>query len=93
MAAVGQVYVPPGEPEGVSPKDPKDFAAAYPALRRYTDSAYLPPMSEPTIAEYAEAAVAFALLRNEGLPWDATCGANCERAGDAGPLRRMSSGD
>lgn len=93
MAAVGQVYVPPGEPEGVSPRDAKDFAAAYPALRRYTDSAYLPPMSEPTIAEYAEAAVAFALLRDENLPWDATCGANCERAGDAGPLRRMSSGD
>ena len=35
----------------------------YPVLRRYTDSHYLPPMSEPTIAEAASTAVAFGLLR------------------------------
>jgi hypothetical protein len=35
----------------------------YPVLRRYTDSHYLPPMSEPTVAEVARTAVAFGLLR------------------------------
>ena len=36
----------------------------YPVLRRYTDSPYLPPMSEPTVAEAARTAVAFGLLRS-----------------------------
>ena len=36
-------------------------------LRRYTDSDALPPMSEPTIAEYAQVGVAYALLRDERL--------------------------
>jgi hypothetical protein len=35
----------------------------YPPLRRYTDSNYLPPMSEPTIAEVARITVAYGLLR------------------------------
>lgn len=34
----------------------------YPPLRRYVDSNLLPPMSEPTVAEYALTAVAFGLL-------------------------------
>lgn len=36
-------------------------------LRRYTDSDALPPMSEPTIAEYAQVGVAYGLLRDERL--------------------------
>jgi len=35
---------------------------SYPPLRRYVDSTLLPPMSEPTVAEYALTAVAFGLL-------------------------------
>ena len=35
---------------------------SYPPLRRYVDSYLLPPMSEPTVAEYALTAVAFGLL-------------------------------
>jgi len=38
---------------------------AYPALRRYSDSELIPPMSEPTIAEVAVTAIAFAMLRDE----------------------------
>ena len=33
--------------------------------RRYTDSEYLPPMSEPTIAEIARVGMAFGLLRED----------------------------
>ncbi len=40
----------------------------YPVLRRYTDSDYLPPMSEPTIAEAARTAIAYGLLRNPNTP-------------------------
>lgn len=40
----------------------EDFSAAYPVLRRYVDSSLLPPMSEPTVSEYAQTAVAYALL-------------------------------
>lgn len=39
----------------------------YPVLRRYTDSDYLPPMSEPTVAEIARVGLAFGLLRDESL--------------------------
>jgi hypothetical protein len=38
---------------------------AYPPLRRFTDSELLPPMSEPTIAEAALTAIAYALLRDQ----------------------------
>ena len=51
--AVNQAYLPAEEaktPDG------------YPTLRRYVDSDLLPPMSEPTVAEYAAVAVAFGLL-------------------------------
>ena len=51
--AVNQAYLPA---EVANPPD------GYPALRRYVDSDLLPPMSEPTVAEYAAAAVAFGLL-------------------------------
>jgi hypothetical protein len=68
MTAVNEGYVPRGRPAAEKPKRAEDFADAYPVLRRYTDSDRLPPMSEPTVAEYAEAAVAYALLREEDLP-------------------------
>lgn len=62
---VNAAYLP--AEQAVSGKlDEIDFAAAYPVLRRYVDAFPLPPMSEPTIAEYARTAVAFALL----LPTD-----------------------
>jgi len=77
---VGGGYVPAGQPTVAQPRDAKDFADAYPVLRRYTDAAALPPMSEPTVAEYAEAAVAYALLRNENLGLQANCVADCESA-------------
>ena len=41
--------------------------APYPALRRYSDARGLPPMSEPTVADYAQVGLAFALLRRAGL--------------------------
>jgi hypothetical protein len=63
MRAVNDGYLPRGRPADEKPKRPADFADAYPVLRRYTDSDRLPPMSEPTVAEYAEAAVAYALLQ------------------------------
>jgi len=63
MTAVNDAYFPPEAPSARMPKEEVDYAGAYPVLRRYTDSLYLPPMSEPTIAEYAQAATAYALLR------------------------------
>ena len=55
--AVNQSYWP--ESEGV------ERFSSYPALRRYTDSNLLPPMSEPTIAEVAITGVALSLLSDE----------------------------
>jgi endoglucanase len=40
---------------------------SYPPLRRYVDSNLLPPMSEPTVAEYALTTVAFGLLSDGKL--------------------------
>ncbi len=54
---VNDAYFPPEQPALAN-----DFANAYPVLRRYTDSHLLPPMSEPTVAEEAEVAMAFALI-------------------------------
>jgi hypothetical protein len=68
MTAINKGYVPRGRPAAEQPKRAEDFADAYPVLRRYTDSDRLPPMSEPTVAEYAEAAIAYALLQESGLP-------------------------
>ena len=42
--------------------------ADYPTLRRYVDGFPLPPMSEPTIAEYAYTAVAYGLLSGVSRP-------------------------
>lgn len=67
MRAVNDGYFPPDQPASPQPKDARDYADAYPVLRRYTDSDALPPMSEPTIAEYAQVGVAYALLRDERL--------------------------
>jgi len=55
--AVNQSYWP--ESEGV------ERSYSYPALRRYTDSNLLPPMSEPTIAEVAITGVSLSLLSDE----------------------------
>ena len=49
-------------PDATTPQ-PGGDNDGYPVLRRYTDSHYLPPMSEPTVAEVARTAVAFGLLR------------------------------
>lgn len=55
--AVNQAYWPATGGDSLLPP--------YPALRRYTDSEYLPPMSEPTIAEVALTGVAMSLLSDE----------------------------
>lgn len=67
MRAVNEAYFPPNKPSATQPKDAQDFRDAYPVLRRYTDSDALPPMSEPTVAEYAQVGAAYALLRDEDL--------------------------
>jgi hypothetical protein len=56
--AVNETYLPSGAEVGES-ADPQH---RYPPLRRYVDSFLLPPMSEPTIAEYAATTVAYGLL-------------------------------
>jgi hypothetical protein len=56
--AVNQGYYP-------SPSTVDNTNASYPPLRRFTDSQYLPPMTEPTIAEAASIAIAYGLLREE----------------------------
>jgi hypothetical protein len=67
MAAINTAYLPPGQPAGPKPQANADFAGAYPVLRRYTDARGLPPMSEPTVADYAQVGMAFGLLRRGGL--------------------------
>lgn len=67
MIAVNAAYLPPNKPRMAEPRTAMDFADAYPALRRYTDSDYLPPMCEPTVADYAQVGVAYGLLRAPGL--------------------------
>jgi hypothetical protein len=54
---VNDGYLPPAG-------DGDDSHQVYPPLRRYTDASLLPPMSEPTVADYALVAVAYALLGN-----------------------------
>jgi hypothetical protein len=70
MRAVNDSYLPPGKPAGPRPKNAADYADAYPVLRRYTDARGLPPMSEPTVADYAQVGLAFGLLRRGGLKKD-----------------------
>ena len=57
--AVNDAYFPPGKPPS------ENLVDGYPALRRYTDSEFIPPMSEPTVAEIATTAIAFGLLRDQ----------------------------
>jgi hypothetical protein len=58
---VNDTYLPPiGEEVSAG-------QTSYPALRRYVDSFLLPPMSEPTVAEYAVTVVAYGLLTDEAL--------------------------
>jgi hypothetical protein len=59
MTEVNRAYFPP-----VVKQQPGSDDDGYPVLRRYTDAHYLPPMSEPTIAEAARTAVAYGLLRS-----------------------------
>jgi hypothetical protein len=70
MRAVNESYLPPDQPADRELKSAEDFAHAYPVLRRYTDARGLPPMSEPTVADYAQVGLAFGLLRRPGLKED-----------------------
>jgi len=70
MRAVNESYLPPGKPAGSPLGNEVDFSRTYPALRRYTDARGLPPMSEPTVADYAQVGLAFGLLRRTGLKED-----------------------
>ena len=56
--SVNDAYIPANDDSGGTAGAYK----SYPPLRRYVDSYLLPPMSEPTVAEYALTAVAFGLL-------------------------------
>jgi hypothetical protein len=67
MRAVNESYLPPGKPAIDGAHNAADFARVYPALRRYTDARGLPPMSEPTVVDYAQTGLAFGLLRRSGL--------------------------
>jgi len=68
MRSVNTAYYPAAE----TPQPDSSDDDGYPVLRRYTDSAYLPPMSEPTVAEAARTAVAFGLLRTAAEPGSST---------------------
>lgn len=63
MSTVNNAYYPRAKSRPEKHGRDVDFTTLYPALRRYTDAEHLPPMSEPTVAEYAETAIAYALLR------------------------------
>jgi hypothetical protein len=67
MRAVNTSYVPPGKPADIQQTNAPDYLHTYPALRRYTDARGLPPMSEPTVADYAQVGLAYGLLRRSGL--------------------------
>jgi hypothetical protein len=66
MRAVNDAYLPTAgsTDNGATSTNHPD---GYPALRRYTDARGLPPMSEPTVADYAQVGLAFGLLRRAGL--------------------------
>jgi hypothetical protein len=67
MRSINAAYVPPSEPDGRKPRGDAEYRAAYPVLRRYTDSDYLPHMAEPTVVDYAQVGVAYGLLRRPGV--------------------------
>jgi hypothetical protein len=58
---VNAAYLP-AEEAALDEQGMPRFGSAYPVMRRYVDSSLLPPMSEPTVTEYACTAVAFGLL-------------------------------
>jgi endoglucanase len=70
MIAVNDAYLPLSRIGGTLPADPSGYTSLYPVLRRYTDARGLPPMSEPTVADYAQVGLAFGLLRRGGLKED-----------------------
>jgi hypothetical protein len=65
MKHVNRGYLPLSAAAQPPPADASVGSSEYPVLRRYTDSEYLPPMSEPTIAEIARVGMAFGLLRDD----------------------------
>jgi len=65
MKHVNRGYFPQSEATRLPRADATVGSSEYPVLRRYTDSEYLPPMSEPTIAEIARVGMAFGLLRED----------------------------
>jgi len=67
MAALNALYFPPALVGTALPTDASGYAKLYPALRRYTDARGLPPMSKPTVVDYAQVGLAFGLLRRAGL--------------------------
>ncbi|WP_200241750.1 glycoside hydrolase family 9 protein [Thiohalocapsa halophila] len=67
MRSINAAYAPPSEPSERKPESDAGYRAAYPALRRFTDSDYLPHMSEPTVVDYAQVGVAYGLLKRPGL--------------------------
>ncbi|WP_295454181.1 glycoside hydrolase family 9 protein [uncultured Thiodictyon sp.] len=67
MIAVNGGYFPPEQIGSTLPTDAAGFAQLYPVLRRYTDARGVPPMSEPTVVDYAQVGLAFGLLRRGGL--------------------------
>ncbi len=67
MTAVNNAYSPPELIGKSLPTDPTVIRQLYPALRRYTDARGLPPMSEPTVADFAQVGLSYGLLRRGGL--------------------------
>jgi hypothetical protein len=67
MRAVNESYLPPSKAGDTRQNNGSESPTSYPALRRYTDARGLPPMSEPTVADYAQVGLAFGLLRRGGL--------------------------
>jgi endoglucanase len=68
--SVNNAYHPqekPGSSPGDADYSEKVFLDAYPALRRYVDADVLPPMSEPTVSEYAQTVIAYGLLGSDKL--------------------------
>lgn len=61
---VNQYYFPQGKGDIID--------KLYPVLRRYVDDKLIPPMSEPTVAEYAYTAMSYALLDNLRYPVDSS---------------------
>jgi hypothetical protein len=59
---VNNTYVPL-EQGPASAEQEGSVQLTYPALRRYIDATPLPPMSEPTVTEYARTAIGLALLQ------------------------------